>query len=287
MALNIRKLTEKPVPLKNDGVLSIFFVGVGSAFSKKHYQNNAIIIKGNDHLLIDCGTKTPQAFYELGMNITDIRNFLITHSHADHIGGLEEVMLMNRYVMRTRPKIIINDTYQHVLWDKSLKGGSGFNEEEAGKLLSFADLWEIIRPKWLPDYPRETLNSDMGSINLKIFRTMHIPDTSLTWETAFWSSGVIIDNRIMFTSDTKFDRKLIEEYDAIFEFEIIFQDCQFFSGGVHASLEELNGLSGEIKKKMYLMHYGDNWPQFEQKVKEYGFAGLAQQWHFYDFPEKS
>ena len=71
----------------------------------------------------------------------------------------------------------------------------------------------------------------MGELNLKIFRTMHIPDTSLTWETAFWSSGVIIDNRILFTSDTKFDRKLIDEYDAIFEFDAIFHDCQFFGGG--------------------------------------------------------
>ena len=143
MAIKIRKLKDKPVPLTNDGTLSLFFVGVGSAFSKTHYQNNALIIKGKEHLLIDCGTKTPQAFYELGMNITDIRNFLITHSHADHIGGLEEVMLMNRYVKREKPTIVINDTYQHVLWDKSLKGGSGFNEEEAGRLLSFANLWDI------------------------------------------------------------------------------------------------------------------------------------------------
>jgi hypothetical protein len=78
---------------------------------------------------------------------------------------------------------------------------------------------------------------------------MHIPDTSLTWETAFWSSGVIIDNRIMFTSDTEFDRKLIDEYDAVFEFAAIFHDYQFFGGGVHSSLEEITGLSDEIKKK--------------------------------------
>jgi ribonuclease BN (tRNA processing enzyme) len=285
MTIDARKLTGKPLPLTNDGRLSLFFVGVGSAFSKVHYQTNAFIIKGKDHLMIDCGSKTPQAIFDLGLQITDIRNYFITHSHADHIGGLEEVMLMNRYVIRKKPLIAINDSYQHILWDNSLKGGSGFNEEEAGKLLSFGDLWEIVRPTWLPDYPRETLNADIGSINIKIFRTMHIPDTSLTWETAFWSSGAIIDNRIMYTSDTKFDRKLVEEYDAIFEFEMIFHDCQFYKGGVHASLEELNTLSPEVKKKMILMHYGDNFAQFENQIAEYGFAGLAKQWHFYDFPQ--
>jgi ribonuclease BN (tRNA processing enzyme) len=281
--MEIRELTSKPFSLTNDGKVSIFFIGVGSAFSKIHYQTNVLVIKGKDHLLIDCGTKTPQALFELGMQITEIRNFLITHSHADHIGGLEEVMLTNRYVTRKKPSIVINDIYQHILWDDSLRGGSGFNEEEAGKLLGFADLWDINRSKWLKGYPRETFEANVGSINLKIFRTIHIPDTSLEWETAFWSSGVIIDDRIMFTSDTKFDKALLDDYEKKFKFEIIFHDCQFFTGGVHASIDELKTLPESIKKKMVLMHYGDNWKQFEDKVKEYGFIDLARQWNFYDF----
>ncbi len=281
--MDIRELDSKPIRLSNDGKLSIFFIGVGSAFSKMHYQTNVLIVKGKDHLLVDCGTKTPQAFFELGMQITDVRNFLITHSHADHIGGLEEVMLMNRYVTRKKPTIVINDIYQHILWENSLRGGSGFNEEEAGKLLGFADLWNVIRPKWLVNYPRETYEANVGSINLKIFRTIHIPDSSLEWETAFWSSGIVIDDRIMFTSDTKFDKQLLDDYDKKFGFELIFHDCQLYQGGVHASLEELRTLPDKFRKKMVLMHYGDNWKQFESKVKEYGFIDFARQWHFYDF----
>jgi ribonuclease BN (tRNA processing enzyme) len=281
--MEIRELKSKPVELSNDGKLSVFFIGVGSAFSKIHYQTNVLIVKGKDHLLVDCGTKTPQAFFELGMQITDIRNFLITHSHADHIGGLEEVMLTNRYVTRKKPTIVINDIYQHILWENSLRGGSGFNEEEAGKLLGFTDLWNVIRPKWLLNYPRETYEANIGSINLKIFRTIHIPDSSMEWETAFWSSGLVIDDRVMFTSDTKFDKKLLDEYEKKFDFEIIFHDCQLYKGGVHASLDELNSLPEALKKKMVLMHYGDNWKQFEEKVKEYGFIDFARQWNFYDF----
>ena len=281
--MKIEKINEKPLKLTNSGYLSLFFVGVGSAFTKRNYQTNLFIIKGEDHILVDCGTKCPQALYELGLSVTDIENLLITHSHADHIGGLEEVALVNRYFARRKPKMVINETYQHILWDMSLRGGCAFSEENKGAVLTFADFFDIIRPRWLPNYPRETLEVNIGEINIKMFRTKHIPDSSDSWETSFWSCGLIIDDRIMFTSDTRYDPELITGYDEIFNFELIFHDCQFFTGGVHASIEELKQLPEKIKSKMYLSHYGDNWENFENKVKEYGFKGLARQHIFYNF----
>ncbi len=281
--MHVKPFTDKKLTLSNDGELSIFFVGVGSAFSKRHYQTNCIVIKGEDHFMIDCGTKTPQALYELGLQVTDIKKFLITHSHADHIGGLEEVMLLGRYAARRKPTIIINKTYQQLLWDMSLRGGSAFNEEEAGVILDFGDLWNIERPKWLEGYPRETLEANIGNINVKMFRTKHIPDKPNSWQNSFWSCGVIIDNRVMFTSDTRYDPELIKNYMAIFDFEAIFHDCQFFTGGVHAGIEEIKQLPSEAKEMMLLTHYGDNWEEYEQKVKEYGFHSLARQWEFYNF----
>ncbi|TFG63632.1 MAG: MBL fold metallo-hydrolase, partial [Spirochaetales bacterium] len=205
----IKKYNDKKLSLENDCQLSIFFVGVGSAFSKRHYQTNIIIVKGPDHVMIDCGSKAPQALWELGLSVMDVKNFLITHSHADHIGGLEEVMLMYRYVARKKPVIVINKIFQHFLWDLSLRGGSSYNEEHAGSMLSFSDMWEVILPEWLPGYPRETMEASVGGINLKIFRTKHIPDFPNSWQNSFWSCGLIIDDRVMFTSDTRFDLDLI------------------------------------------------------------------------------
>ncbi len=281
--MKVETLKKRKLSLKNDGKLELFFVGVGSAFTKRHYQTNLLIIKGKDHLLIDCGTKCPQALYELGIPITDIKNFLITHSHADHIGGLEEVALMGRYVNKKKPVMVINETYQHILWDMSLRGGSAFNEEEAADILSFSDFWDIIRPQWLTDYPRETFSAKVGKINIKMMRTMHIPDSSSDWQSSFWSCGVIIDDRVLFTSDTRYDFDLVDSYEKKFNFEAIFHDCQFYPGGVHAPLEELKQLPAEYKKKMYLTHYNDNWEEFEGKIEEYGFAGLAQEHVYYVF----
>jgi hypothetical protein len=87
----------------------------------------------------------------------------------------------------------------------------------------------------------------------------------------------------MFTSDTRYDRDLVVNYDAEFNLEAIFHDCQFFTGGVHAGIDELNDLPPEIKKKIYLTHYGDNWEELEGKIRDYGFAGLAQQHVHYVF----
>jgi ribonuclease BN (tRNA processing enzyme) len=279
-----RPFKDKKLTLTNDGQLSFFFVGVGSAFSKRHYQTNLLIVKGDDHLMVDCGTKTPQAFYELGTPITDIQNFYITHSHADHVGGLEEVMLMARYFTRTKPNIWITETYQHLLWDMSIRGGSAFNEEVEGKNLTFGDFWKVQRPNWLPGYPRETYEFNVGNMNVKAFRSMHTPSNSTHWQESFWSTGLIIDDRIFFSGDTKFDQDLIITFEERFNFEYIFHDCQFIPpGGVHASIEELKALPEDIKKKMILIHYGDNWEDNIERVKDYGFLELAEQWSFYDF----
>ena len=281
--MKIETLENRKLKLKNTGKLELFFVGIGSAFSKKHYQTALLIIKGKDHLLIDCGTKCTQALYELDQPITNIKNFLITHSHADHIGGLEEVALMGRYINKKKPKIIITETFQDILWNMSLKGGLAFNEDHAENILGFRDFWNIIRPKPLKGYPRETYSAKIGKIDLKIARTKHIPDTAEDWSSSFWSCCVVIDNRILFTSDTKYDPDLIKKYDKRFNFEAIFHDCQFYTGGVHASLDELNQLPKRIKKKIFLSHYGDNWEDNKDKIRKYGFAALADQHVYYVF----
>ena len=281
--MKIEPLDDGKLSLKNNGHLTIFFPGVGSAFSKKHYQTNPIIIKGDDHVMIDMGTRSSQALYELGVKVSDIDNFLITHSHADHIGGLEEVMLMGRYVSHKKPSVIINEEYQKILWEKSLRGGCSYSEESFGKFLGFEDFWNIIRPGEMKDYPRETWHAKIGSIDIKAPRTMHIPEHSLDWRSSFWSCGAIIDERIFFTSDSRFDPDLLLSFDKMFHFEKIFHDTQFFTGGVHASLDELATLPDDLKSRMYLVHYGDNWPSFEDKVKELGFPDLVRQWMYYKF----
>lgn len=271
------------VPLCNDGDLSLYFVGTGAAFAKTLNQNNLLIVKGNDHLLIDCGSKCTQALHNVGISVAELQNFLITHSHADHIGGLEEVQLFGRYVTQTKPKMIINDEYQDILWNQSLRGGSEMSESEP---LAFEDLWDVIRPNKIEGMARETWEANMGSINVKMPRTKHYPDTAASWKESFWSVGVTIDDRVLFTSDTRFDADLLTEFDEAMDLEVIFHDCQLFTGGVHASLNELKTLPDHLKERIVLMHYGDNWRDFEREALDSGFHSWAKQGCIYRFPTK-
>ena len=279
--MKISRKPANPVSLVTKGDLSLYFVGSGSAFARTLYQNNLLITKERHHLLIDCGTRCSQALHEAGLHFSEIQNYLITHSHADHIGGLEEVQLFARYVLQRKPNMVINKSYEKILWEQSLRGGSEISE--SGRL-TFSDLWNTQRPKKLSGYPRETFETNVGDINIKMPRTLHFPDNAKSWRESAWSCGVIIDDRIFFTSDTQFDRELVEGYDKRFNFEVIFHDCQLFTGGVHTSIEELCTLPKRLRKKIVLMHYGDNWRDFRQQAKDAGFQSWAKQGHTYTFP---
>jgi ribonuclease BN (tRNA processing enzyme) len=279
--MKISRKPTNPVTLETKGDLSLYFVGCGSAFAKTLHQNNLLITKGNHHLLIDCGTRCSQTLHKAGLDISQIQNYLITHSHADHIGGLEEVQLFARYVLKKKLNMVINKPYEKILWEQSLRGGSEISEKG---LLTFRDLWNTQRPKKLVGYPRDTFETNVGDINIKMPRTLHFPDSATSWRQCAWSCGVIIDDRIFFTSDTQFDRELVDGYDKRFNFEVIFHDCQLFTGGVHTSIDELCTLPKRLRKKIILMHYGDNWQNFRQQAKDAGFHSWAKEGHTYTFP---
>ncbi|MDB4567844.1 hypothetical protein N9104_03700, partial [Pseudomonadales bacterium] len=121
----------------------------------------------------------------------------------------------------------------------------------------------------------EHLLPDFGGINLKLFRTKHFPDSAASWRTSAWSCGVLIDERILFTSDTRFDPALLAEFDGKYNPEIIFHDCQLFTGGVHTGIEELATLPTTLKEKLILVHYGDQWQTFKGFARKAGFHSWA------------
>lgn len=263
--------------LTNGGELEIVFIGVGSAFAQTHNQTNFLIIKGDTHIMVDFGMTGPRALFETtGLKPEEIEVILPTHSHADHVGGIECLALMNRYVgipflKKEQLTMIIGQEYQRILWDRTLRGGMEFNEAESGKTLCFGDYFKVARPKWKTHSPREIFEIDFEGIHLEIFRTNHYPEQSEDWQTAFDSFGVYIDGHVFVSCDTQFDTDLIWYYAN--RSRIMFHDVQFFPGAVHAPLEDLKTLLDDVKAKMFLMHYADNWA--EQDIS--GFAGWTQQ----------
>jgi ribonuclease BN (tRNA processing enzyme) len=118
----------RSLSLSTKGNLRVVFLGVGSAFTKRNRQSNFLIIQGDHHVLVDCGTLGPLALDDVGLSVNKVKCYLPTHSHADHIGGFEEVALVNRYISNSsnKPKMIVPKEYQDLLWDKSLAGELNF-----------------------------------------------------------------------------------------------------------------------------------------------------------------
>ena len=305
--MEIKTMTEEKLPLTNDGQLQLFFIGVGSAFAEEHFQTNLLIIKGDQHILVDFGATGQRALLETaGLKPVDIEYVLPTHSHADHIGGLECLALMNRYVGqrfmgKSKLKMIATPEYQRILWDYSLRGGLEWNEAEissrylrkgitsgnrmmyvvsdetTGQKLGLTDFFELITPDWKTNQPSEIWTADVGGIKLQLFRTKHIPEGDGGWADSFVSYGLFIDGKVFYSADTRFDPALIGQYAP--DAEVMFQDVQFFPGAVHAPLEDLKGLPQKVKDKMYLVHYADNWR--DQDIAD--FAGWTQQGVIYEF----
>ena len=251
--------------------LVLCFIGVGSAFAKYNDQTSLLIVKNRKSILVDVGTTIPQALHRNGMDVTGFDYYHLTHAHSDHIGGLEEMLLKHRYILGKKAKIIITPRFQQTLWEHSLKGGSEVNELG---LLKFSDLAETVEPSWVKNQPRETFQINVEGIHLTIFRTIHTPGDVQQWEKAFWSTGLVVDGKVLFSADTRFDPSLFTDID-LSRIDTIYHDCQLFSPGkVHATYDELNTLPDAIKAKMFLTHYGDTYDKFDPQKD--GFAGFAK-----------
>lgn len=273
-----------PLKLENDGFLSIFFLGTGSAFSKKIFQNNIIIIKGKTSIFVDFGTRASFALNLLGHSVSSINNLIITHSHADHTGGVEEVLLYNRYGFNRKINLIVPEPYLHILWEQTLRGGCSYSEYSNGKYLSIFDFVNYIKPEsFILEYKenRKLYKVIIGDIEIIFFQTKHIPSNSNNINEHQLTFGLIIDNKIIYSSDTKFDKDFFEFLVKEYDIEYIFHDCQFFTGGVHSSLEEINCFNENIKSKIFLMHYPDNFEEID--LSKYNIKDFVKQWHYYNF----
>ena len=284
-------------------MLTLTFIGVGSAFAKRNFNSNVLLELWNqaperqadpqEALLIDFGITGPLALHQLSqtdgfrylslnrtVDYRKIGHILITHQHADHIGGLEELALMNAFVLADsrpdgvfRPRIISSMTILVNLWDTSLKGGMS---PLPGRYASLRDYFHVHALKLTAD-GYEPFNLG-GRYRLDIFPTDHIRiERKYDWP----SYGVEISDpqtgqSVFFSGDTRFDLAAYEPRMA--RAKLNFHDVQLADSGtpsVHALLSDLRSMPDEIKAKTVLYHYGDEWDEAAYASIPDEFAGFA------------
>ena len=305
-------------------MLTLTFLGVGSAFAKRNLHSNALVEawsggaekehanvldrtadptpSPHDTLLIDFGATGPTALYKLksrdGFAYLDrdgmidypaIRRVFVTHLHADHIGGLEELALMNKYMFADgvsgeghKAELITTPELAEALWEHSLKGGLGALPGKPAVLGDFFSVHTIH----LPGHGKPDRFTMCGRYEITLFRTHHI---QLKEKYDWPSCGLLMTDRlsgetVAYSGDTRFDPAMFDEIMA--GAKIIVHDVQLEdphvgpvsnrSDPIHAPLSLMRTLSGDIRRKIVLYHYGDAWDSGAHDDVHRDFAGSAQ-----------
>jgi hypothetical protein len=97
-----------------------------------------------------------------------------------------------------------------------------------------------------------------GLLDAELFSVSHVPYLE--------NYGIRFDD-IFYSGDTL----MLPKTDA----RLIFQDCQFFEGGVHISYDELRAkVPSDMRARIYLVHLGEGYEEKDPVAD--GFAGFVK-----------
>lgn len=288
-------------------MLTLTFLGVGDAFAKRNFQSNALIEAwsgspdaqaGPDEiLLLDFGTSGPLALHALKdlpafaylrrdarINYPRIGHVFVTHLHADHVGGLEELALMNTFVFARgggapahRPRIISSAEILSALWEHSLKGGLSVMRERDATLEDYFVPFALT-----PGDPARNAFDIGGRYRFNVFPTDHLRIGNRRWPSlGLHARDLVTGQTAFYSGDTRF---LPGEYGAMMEAaRIAFHEVYLGDKdpGVHTMLAQLRTLGAGVKRKTWLYHYGDDWDSGAYEAPIRNFAGLARPFQRY------
>jgi len=233
------------------------FIGSGSAFNTKLGNTSAYYKEGNEMLLIDCGSNTFQRIKENNLldGVEQI-HVLITHTHADHVGSLADLIL---YLY-----------YSHGEFAKNKITIISPSDTKVNDLLAINGCIEGLHfsRKILP----VTMDIEIESMDMYICfaPTVHVEHIS-SYRIALRIGRYPNSVRMLYSGDatgTYFYNKetLIQKLET---FDIFYVDtCKAdYVGNVHLSLRELTELiPEEYRHKIWCMHLDEGFDREEAEA---------------------
>lgn len=210
------------------------FLGVGNAQATELGSSSAVLEQcGNPLLLIDCGPDTLNRFRQHYGEI-DPPALFITHTHFDHIGGLESwfYRLMTGH-RSLQPRLYVPVKLLPILQSRiadypNLLAEGGANLWDAFQLIPVSDRF------WL------------NQLLFDLFPVRHHEH-----DTAF---GLALKGYFLYTGDTRPIPEVLIRYAS--RGEVIFHDCSVEVGPSHTGLADIRrAYRPEQWRRMILYHY--------------------------------
>ncbi|WP_224364632.1 MBL fold metallo-hydrolase [Hyalangium versicolor] len=227
--------------------LSFLTLGVGDAFSALNYSSCLAVEAEDQVLLIDCPHPIRKMMREASassgvpMDVDRVAGVALTHLHADHSSGLEGLGYFSFFLLHRKMPLLAHPEVAHRLWEGHLAAGMECLIEKHGADPS---------PKHFEDYfthsPLSTESSvRFGPFSIECRRTYHhLPTTALRIRAGGRCLG--------YSADTAFDEGLIAW---LAEADLIVHETNY---GVHTPYAKLAALPGELRARMRLIHYPDD-----------------------------
>lgn len=241
-------------------------LGTGDAFSATRYSSSLAVESDGTWLLVDCPhpirkiLRDSSASAGCSLDVTEISGVILTHLHADHVSGLEDFVYYNLMIAQRRPTLLMHPEVAEELWAYHFRptlarpriASDGTKVEPDP-----SEFWDLIALD-------EEAPAVFGPYSVECRRTDHpIP----TFALRLTAEG----RTLSVSADTGFDPALIAwlERDA----DLIVHETNH---GIHTPYERLAELPDEIRSRMRLIHFPDDFPPEHQAIERLVDGGVYE-----------
>lgn len=238
--------------------MSFTFVplGVGDAFSARWYSSCLLLEHEGRRVLVDCPHPIRKMLREATeqpgppLDLDAIEAVALTHLHADHVSGLEGYAYFSFFVLRRRARVLAHPSVSARLWEGCLAAGMEHLGEPGtaeARATTLEDFFELVRAD-------EGAPVRLGPFEIECRRTRHhVPTTAFRIRAGGRTLG--------YSADTAFDPSLIEW---LAEADLVVHETNY---GIHTPYASLAALPAELRAKMRLIHYPDDFDLAASRIE--------------------
>jgi ribonuclease BN (tRNA processing enzyme) len=215
--------------------LALRFLGVGSAQAVELGSASAVLERDGQPLLaIDCGPEALSAY--LARYSTPPSAVFVTHTHLDHVGGLERLFYRTYFDDRLRgnTRLYVPAPLVPLLQERI----AGYPEVLAEGGANFWDTFRLVPVA--ARFWHEGLRFDVFAVR------HHAPNTAF---------GLALRGAFVYTGDTRPIPEVLEHYGT--GTELVAHDCGLTGNPSHTGLDDLpREYSEAVRKRLLLYHFG-------------------------------